>query len=84
MSTWWRQARRDGKTIVERLDLIARKSFYQLEEMRPYRQRIRSILRRLKRCQRCRGLGVDFLQAEKISIVVCEVCGGTGRVKEEI
>jgi len=92
-TTWWRQARdRDGRTIVERLELTARKSFYQLEEMRPYRQRIRSIIRRLNRCVQCHGTGkVPELEERggpwmEYNVLVweeCPACGGTGRVKEE-
>lgn len=93
MSTWWRQSRdANGRTIIDRLDLIARKSFYQLEEMRPYRQRIRSILRRLKRCVRCYGTGKvpgleerggPWMEYQVLIEEECMACGGTGRIRRE-
>lgn len=90
MSTWWRTAKdSNGLTVVDRLDLIWRKSFYQLKEMRPYRQRILSILRRLKVCPMCKWgvvLSVRRMpsgQVEGFGRMKCPSCNGTGRVRRE-
>lgn len=113
MSTWWRQARRDGKTITDRLERIVALVEESIEpgegkwndnaewgldmalklqhEMHGVK-RIRSILRRLKRCVQCHGTGkVPELEERggpwmEYNVLVweeCPACGGTGRVKEE-
>ena len=87
--TWWRIAKdSNGLTVVDRLGLIWRKSFLQLEEMRPYRQRILSILRRLKGCVKCHGTGKvpaleerggPWMEYQVLVYDECDDCNGTGR-----
>lgn len=78
--------------LIEKLDALARKSFYQLKDMRPYRQRLRSIIRRLKRCPMCAGRGFEMIRLEffgkfrwmscddEADSYPCRRCNGTGRI----
>ena len=89
--TWWRIAKdSNGLTVVDRLGLIWRKSFLQLEEMRPYRQRILSILRRLKICPMCRRNSLFMFTIQDIEGKIvgyqfgrCPSCKGTRVVLDD-
>ena len=101
--TWWRQSRdASGMTIVGRLELIDGNCLTNMANcgydedrcalylaISHHRKRIRSILRRLKRCVKCHGTGKvpgleerggPWMEYQVLIEEECMACGGKGTV----